>query len=109
MVAMFVPAETILLFFSPDKFYSIPLAAIIGLPLYVSGAAGLPLLESFLAAGASEAAALAFLIAGQGCSIGVMVGISTFMKKRTIAFYSAFVLVESMVAGLIYQVIITLV
>lgn len=106
MVEMFVPAETILLFFSPDKFYSIPLAAIIGLPLYVSGAAGLPLLESFLAAGASEAAVLAFLIAGQGCSIGVMVGIATFMKKRAIAFYSAFVLVGSMVAGLVYQVII---
>lgn len=105
LVEMFIPAEPILLLFSPDKFYSIPLAALVGLPLYVSGAAGLPLLESFIKAGAGEGAVLAFLIAGQGTSVGVMLGISAFIKKRAIAYYVTMVLAGAILSGLIYQLL----
>lgn len=105
LVEMFVPAQSILMLFSPDKFYSIPLAALIGLPLYVSGAAGLPLLESFLQAGAGEGAILAFLIAGQGTSVGVMIGIATFIKKKAIAFYITAVLIGAIISGAAYQLI----
>ncbi len=105
LVEMFIPTQLILGLFSPGASYSVPLAALIGLPLYVSGSAGLPLLESFLNAGASEAAVLAFLIAGQGTSVGVMVGISSFLKKRAISFYVAFVLVGGILSGYVYQVL----
>lgn len=108
LVEMFIPAEPILLLFSPDKFYSIPLAALVGLPLYVSGAAGLPLLESFMRAGAGEGAVLAFLIAGQGTSVGVMLGISAFIKKRAIAYYVTMVLAGAILSGLIYQLFISI-
>ncbi len=107
LVEMFIPSEVILLLFSPNEFYSVPLAALVGLPLYVSGAAGLPLLESFLQAGAGESSVLAFLIAGQGTSVGVMVGVSIFMKKKAIAFYVAFVLMGGITSGLIYQLIMS--
>jgi uncharacterized membrane protein YraQ (UPF0718 family) len=95
--------------FSPDKSYSIPLAALVGLPLYVSGAAGLPLLDTFLKAGAGEGAVLAFLIAGQGTSVGVMIGIATFIKKKAIAFYVAIVLVGAILSGLSYQLLTSLI
>ena len=108
LVELFIPTEAILMMFSPDKFYSVPLAALVGLPLYVSGAAGLPLLDTFLKAGAGDGAVLAFLIAGQGTSVGVMIGIATFIGKRAIAFYVAMVLTGAVVAGLIYQLITSL-
>jgi uncharacterized protein len=103
LVELFIPSEAILLLFSPDRFYSVPLAAVIGLPLYVSGSAGLPLLESFLEAGAGEGSVLAFLIAGQGTSVAVMVGIATILRKKAIAFYVGLVLAGGIIFGLLYQ------
>lgn len=108
MVQMFVPADTILLLFDPGKFYSIPLAAVIGLPLYISGAAGLPLLETFLNNGAGPGAVLAFLIAGQGTSIGVITGISIMLKKRALAFYAVSIFTGAVLCGTFYQLLLNL-
>lgn len=108
LVELFIPTEAILMLFSPEKFYAVPLAALIGLPLYVSGAAGLPLLETFLDAGAGEGAVLAFLIAGQGTSVSVMVGMATVIKRRAIGFYVGIVLAGGVVLGTLYQLITNL-
>ena len=100
---MAIPTEWILQLFSPEKVYSIPLAALIGLPIYVSGVSSLPLLETFLNAGAGGGAALAFLIAGQGTSVAVIAGISTFLKKKAVLFYIVFVLFGGIISGYIFQ------
>ena len=103
IVEMAIPTEWILQLFSPEKVYSIPLAALIGLPIYVSGVSSLPLLETFLNAGAGGGAALAFLIAGQGTSVAVIAGISTFLKKKAVLFYIVFVLFGGIISGYIFQ------
>lgn len=105
IVEMVVPTELILSLFSGDKIYSIPLAAIVGLPLYISGASALPLLKSILNLGAGEGAVLAFLIAGQGTGVAVITGMSTIIKKRALLFYIMFVLLGAILSGYIYQLI----
>ncbi len=103
LVEIYVPTEWILTLFSPDKIYSIPLAALVGLPLYVSGSASLPLLKSLLEVGAGEGAVLAFLIAGQATSIAVIMGISTFIKRKAVIFYIIFIMASSILSGFIYS------
>lgn len=100
LIGIFVPTEWVLGLFSPGKIYSIPLAAIIGLPLYVSGSASLPLLKSLLDIGAGEGAVLAFLIAGQATSVAVILGISTFIRKKAVIFYISYVLLGAILSGL---------
>ncbi len=74
LIEIFVPTEWVLGLFSPGKVYSVPLAAVIGLPLYVSGSASLPLLKSLLDIGAGEGAVLAISDFRSGnqycCNIG---------------------------------------
>ncbi|MDF2547811.1 MAG: hypothetical protein K0R93_2709 [Anaerosolibacter sp.] len=103
IVEMILPQEWILTLFSGDKNYSIPLGATVGLPLYVSGSAALPLMKSFMNAGASEAAVLAFLITGKATGIPVIAGMSTILKKRAILFYVGFVYLGGIIAGYLYQ------
>lgn len=105
IVEMVVPTELILSLFSGDKIYSIPLAAIVGLPLYISGASALPLLNSILNLGAGEGVVLAFLIAGQGTGVAVITGMSTIIKKRALLFYIIFILLGAILSGYIYQLI----
>lgn len=105
VVELFIPKEWIMSLFSGNKSYSIPLAATIGLPLYLSDASAIPLLKSFINAGAGEGAVLAFLIAGKATGVPVIAGMSTFMKKRALLFYVTFVYVGAIVAGYLYQII----
>src|SRR5512140_2166221 len=54
--------------------WGVPLAATLGLPLYVNTDASLPLVRAFIDHGATAGAALAFLITGAGTSVGAVAG-----------------------------------
>jgi len=103
-----VPAELIMALFNGSHWYAVPLAALIGLPLYVTGASALPLLQVLLNAGASSGAVLAFLITGPATSVGVIAGISTIMKQKAIALYVAIILVGGIIAGYAYDLVLRL-
>ena len=106
LVEIFVPTEWILSLFSSDNLYSIPLSALIGLPLYISGMSSLPLLKTILELGAGGGAVLAFLIAGQGTGVAVIVGLSTIIKKRALIFYISYIFIGAILSGYIYQLIL---
>jgi uncharacterized membrane protein YraQ (UPF0718 family) len=105
IVEMIVPKEWIMSLFSGDKAYSIPLAATIGLPLYLNDSSALPLLKSFINAGAGEGAVLTFLIAGKATGIPVMTGMATFLRKRAMLYYIAFIYFGAILCGYLYQII----
>jgi len=68
-INQFVPAELILRYFSPENMFAVPLSAVMGLPLYVSGSSSLPVIKVLLEGGASEGAMLAFKCRGDSrCS-----------------------------------------
>ena len=106
LINKFVPSSIILTLFSPDNIFSVPLAAIVGLPIYVNGESAIPLINSLMAGGASGGAMLAFLITGPGTSAGVIAGISTILKKRTIMLYIMFILAGGILLGYLYDLIL---
>jgi uncharacterized membrane protein YraQ (UPF0718 family) len=99
LVKMYVPTEWIVTLFSGDHFYSVPLASMIGLPLYVSDATLVPFLQVIREAGASNGAITAFMIAGPGTSLGVIGGLLILLKKRAIFLYVAFIFLGSVATG----------
>lgn len=108
VVEMIIPKEWIVGLFSGNKFYSVPLAATIGLPLYLTDSSAIPLLKSFINSGAGEGAVIAFMIAGKATGVPVIAGMSTILKKRAILFYLAFVYFGAILSGYIYQFIINI-
>lgn len=104
LVEIFVPTEWIMSLFGDNNGYSIPLSATIGLPLYVSGSAALPLMKSFVNAGAGQGAILAFLIAGKATGIPVIAGLSIIIKRRAMLYYVLFTYLGAMLCGYIYQI-----
>jgi uncharacterized protein len=102
LVELLIPAHYIFNLFSGEKSYSVFLASLIGLPLYVSGPSAIPLLKTMIENGAGEGAILAFLITGKATGIPVMLGMSTIIKKRAILFYILFVWISGMISGYLY-------
>ncbi len=105
LVNRLVPAEWIQVLFGADRWYSIPLAALIGLPMYVSGDGSIPLIRSLMDSGAGPGALMAFLITGPGTSAGVIAGLATILRRRAVILYVGLVLAGGMVSGFLYSLL----
>lgn len=108
LVKEYVPTSWIVTLFSGEHFYSVPLAALIGLPMYVSDATVLPLLQVLRDAGASDGAILAYMIAGPATSLGVIGGLTMIMKRRAIILYVAIILVGAFLLGYTYDLVLAI-
>jgi len=108
LINHFVPASIIVSLFSSKNVFAVPLASLIGLPLYVSGESAIPLIQSLMAGGASGGAMLAFLITGPGTSAGVIAGISTIMKRRAVILYVLFILFGGIILGYLYDLFLAM-
>ena len=106
LVQHFIPTSLIVSLFSGESIFSVPLAALLGLPLYVSGEGAIPLIRALMDGGAGEGAMMAFMITGPATSAWVIAGITAFMKKRVIGLYVGFVFIGGVVIGYLYQLAI---
>lgn len=99
----FVPASVIMSLFGAKNIFSVPLAALIGIPLYVSDAGSIPLIKTLMSSGASGGAVLAFMITGPGTSVGAIVGSFTIMKRKAVLFYVSVLLISAILFGYLYN------
>lgn len=106
LITYFVPTSVIVNLFGVKNVTSVPLAALIGLPLYVTTESAIPLINSLMGHGASGGSMLAFMITGQATSAWVVAGIATFMKKRVISLYILFILFGGIFCGYLYDLIL---
>ena len=108
LINSFVPTSLIVALFSAENLFAVPLAALVGLPLYVTTESSIPLIQALMKQGASEGAMLAFMITGPGTSAWVIAGIMTIMKKRAIGLYVLFLLFDAILAGYLYDMFLRL-
>jgi uncharacterized membrane protein YraQ (UPF0718 family) len=101
-----IPAAWITGLFGSGHAYSVPLAATLGLPFYINSEASLPMVRAMLDSGMSQGAALAFLLAGSGTSIGAIGGALSIARWRVIAVVVGTLWVGSMAIGLIFDLLL---
>ncbi len=106
LVNYFVPTSIISALFGANQLAAVPLASLIGLPLYLTTESGIPIVQSLLASGASQGAMLAFLITGSATSAFVIAGLTTFMKKRAVLLYVGYILAGGMICGWLYDFVL---
>ncbi|MFB9886729.1 permease [Balneatrix alpica] len=85
-----VPSELIESLAGSDSPWAIPLAAVIGIPLYISATAMIPLASALLAKGVGAGVLLALIIGSAGASLTELILLSHLFKR---ALLIAFVLV----------------
>ena len=99
----FVPEGFFENLFAGRGSWTVPLAALIGLPLYVSANATVPLLEAFVAKGVPLGTALAFLLSAVGVSFPELVMLRSVMTVRLLALFAGVVLVGTTIIGWIFN------
>jgi len=101
-----IPAAWVSAVFGNGNAFSIPLAATLGLPLYVNTEASLPLIRAMLDAGMGSGAALAFLISGAGTSIGAIAGALTIARWRVVGLVVFMLWSGAILCGFVYSFIL---
>ena len=94
--------------FGRGNAFSIPLAALLGVPFYFNTEASMPVVRAFMDSGMSAGAALAFLITGAGTSIGALAGAFTIARWRVIAIVIGTLIVGAMFVGAAYDLLLPL-
>lgn len=105
LIAHYIEPAWIAHILGKDRFFAIPLATAIGIPLYTSGVAAIPIVAGLVNSGMGHGAALAFLVAGPVTTIPAMTAVFALVKRRTFFIYLGAGIVGSLVSGYIYQVI----
>ncbi len=103
-----IPSSWVAAFLGGGNFYSVPLAATLGLPLYINTEGSLPLIRALLDNGMSQGAALAFLIAGSGTSLGAVAGALTIARWRVVGLVIGVLWVGAILSGYAYDLLLSL-
>ena len=82
-----------------NPIWSVPLAAILGIPVYLNTDASLPLVASLRHGGIAPGAAIAFLITGAGTSLGAISGMLVIARWRIVALIISTLLVTAIATG----------
>ena len=103
IIIRYIPAEWITNLLGQENPLAILFAALIGVPVYTSNLAALPMVSGLLAQGMNPAAGLAFLVAGPTTTLPAMTAVWQLASRRVFALYVAFALIGAVVAGYGYQ------
>lgn len=105
LIRLYVPIEWLTGLLGSQNDFSILTAALIGVPMYTSNLAALPLIGTLLGKGMAPAAALAFLIAGPTTTIPAMAAVWGIVNRRVFVLYLSFSFLGAIVFGYLYQII----
>lgn len=97
----FVPDEIVYRFAGPDNPLAVPVAAVIGVPLYVRASTMVPIGMSLMAKGMSLGAVMALIIGGAGASIPEMVMLKRLFKMPVLIAFLATVFGMALSAGML--------
>ncbi len=101
----YIPQDAITFVFGGNEAWGVLMAATIGVPLYVCGGGTIPILKAWLASGMSLGSAAAFMITGPATKITNLGALKAVLGIKHFLFYWLFVIVFSLVCGLIINII----
>lgn len=102
----YLPKEFIIQVAGPDNPFSIPFAALIGIPLYIRAETALPIGLALANKGVSLGTVIALIIGGAGMAIPEMSMLAGIFKKRLVGMIIIIVFSTAVLSGFIFNSII---
>ncbi|MDZ7667455.1 MAG: permease [Desulfotignum sp.] len=101
----YIPQEFVIRVAGPDNPFAIPIAAVIGVPLYIRAETAIPIGLALSQKGMSMGAVIALIIGGAGMAIPEMAMLASIFKKRLVAAMVAVIWTTAVVGGYAFSTI----
>jgi uncharacterized membrane protein YraQ (UPF0718 family) len=102
----FFPQDIVVKLAGPGNPWSIPIAAAIGVPMYIRAETVIPIAAALVGKGMGVGTVLALVIGGAGASIPELIILSSMFKKKLIIAFALNVFVIAIVAGYLVDLLI---
>lgn len=101
----YLPEDFVLKFAGPDNPLAIPVAAAIGVPLYIRAETAIPIGLALMQKGMSVGAVIALIIGGAGMAIPEMSMLGAIFRKKLVAAIVAVIFLTAVTGGYIFNAI----
>ncbi len=101
----YVPEEFFAKYASADNFFAVPLAVIMGIPLYSNATGVIPIAEALLGKGVPIGTVLAMMMSVVAISLPEMIILRKVLKVRLLAYFTIFLFISFVVVGYLYNLI----
>jgi uncharacterized protein len=102
----YVPEDFMASFMGKDAWWAVPLAVLIGVPMYTNAAGVIPVVQALLAKGAALGTVLAFMMSVIALSFPEMVILRKILKMRLIATFVAVVASGILLVGFVFNAVL---
>ncbi len=106
LVHGYVPQDFLLRYAGPSNPLAVPVAVILGVPLYSNAAGVIPIVQALMSKGLPLGTTLAFMMAVTALSFPEMVILSQVLKKQLIMTFVGIVSVSIIIVGYIFNMLI---
>ena len=102
----YAPADFLADIAGPDNPLAVPIAVLIGIPLYANAAGMIPIMEVLTSKGMAMGTALAFMMAVIGLSLPEMIILRKVIKIRLIAIFAGILFVAFTMTGYLFNAVL---
>lgn len=102
----YMPSDWVLKIAGPDNPFAIPVAAIIGVPLYIRAKTAIPIGVALMGKGMSIGAVIALVIGGAGMAIPEMSMLASIFKKKLVAMIVAVIFLTAVISGYLFNILL---
>lgn len=102
----YIPADFLAAYAGADKWYAVPLAVLIGIPLYSNAAGIIPLVSALTEKGVAIGTTLAFMMSVTALSLPEFMILKRVMKTRLILIFAGIVGLGIMLTGFLFNLIL---
>ena len=103
MIYGFIPTEFVARVASDNNPFAIPIAAVIGIPLYIRAEAVIPLSAALAAKGMGLGAVMALIIGSAGASLTEVILLKSIFKNQMVITFLVVIISMAMLAGYLYS------
>lgn len=102
----YAPNDLLVKYAGPNNFFAVPLAVLIGIPLYSNAAGTITIVSVLIAKGMAMGTALAFMMAVTALSLPEFIILKKILKPKLIATYASIVGLGIIFTGYLFNIII---
>lgn len=102
----YMPQDFVMKIAGPDNPFAIPVAAVLGIPLYIRAETAIPIGLALMGKGMSIGAVIALIIGGAGMAIAEMTMLASIFKNRLVTMIVLVIFLTAVVSGYLFNILL---
>lgn len=102
----YMPQNFVLKIAGPDNIFAIPVAAVLGIPLYIRAETAIPIGVALMSKGMGIGTVIALIIGGAGMAIPEMTMLASIFRKKLVAAIIAAIFLTAVISGYLFNILL---